>query len=106
MVTIEEFSKLEIRIAKIEKVEDIPGSDKLYKLTISLGSETRTIVAGVKKYYSKEELLGRQIAVIANLEPRVIKGITSQGMLLAAVDEKNVGILSPLKEVALGSRVS
>jgi methionine--tRNA ligase beta chain len=107
MVSFEEFSKLDLRIAKIEEVEEIEGSDKLYKLTISLGEEKRTLVAGIKKYYKKEELVGKEIVVVANLEPKVIKGVTSQGMLLAATSKNgDVSLLVPDKEVEEGSKIS
>lgn len=107
MVSFEEFSKLDLRIAKIEEVEEIEGSDKLYKLTISLGEEKRTLVAGIKKYYKKEELVGKEIVVVANLEPKVIKGVTSQGMLLAAISKNgDVSLLVPDKEVEEGSKIS
>jgi len=107
MVSFEEFSKLDLRIAKIEEVKEIEGSDKLYKLTISLGEEKRTLVAGIKKYYKKEELVGKKIVVIANLEPKVIKGVTSQGMLLAATSKNgDVSLLVPDKEVEEGSKIS
>jgi len=107
MVSFEEFSKLDLRIAKIEEVEEIEGSDKLYKLTISLGEEKRTLVAGIKKWYKKEELIGKEIVVVANLEPRVIKGVTSQGMLLAAISKNgDVSLLVPDKEVEEGSKIS
>jgi len=107
MVSFEEFSKLDLRIARIEEVEEIEGSDKLYKLTISLGEEKRTLVAGIKKYYKKEELVGKEIVVVANLEPKVIKGVTSQGMLLAATSKNgDVSLLVPDKEVEEGSKIS
>jgi methionine--tRNA ligase beta chain len=107
MVSFEEFSKLDLRIAKIEEVEEIEGSDKLYKLTISLGEEKRTLVAGIKKYYKKEELVGKEIVIVANLEPKVIKGVTSQGMLLAATSKNgDVSLLVPDKEVEEGSKIS
>jgi len=106
-IKFEEFSKLDLRIAKIEEVEEIEGSDKLYKLTINLGEEKRTLVAGIKKYYKKEELVGKEIVVVANLEPKVIKGVTSQGMLLAAITKNgDVSLLIPDREVEEGSKVS
>jgi methionine--tRNA ligase beta chain len=106
-IKFEEFAKLDLRVAKIENVEEIEGSDKLYKLTISLGEEKRTLVAGIKKFYKKEELIGKEIIVVANLEPKVIKGIVSKGMLLAAISKNgNVSVLVPDKEVEEGSKVS
>ena len=91
-ISYEDFAKLDLRTAKILKVEDIEGADKLYKLSIEIEKEKRTIVAGIKEFYSKEELKGKTIIIIANLEPRKLKGITSEGMLLAA-DENGRPIL-------------
>ncbi len=103
----EDFAKLDIRVAQIKKVEDIPGSRKLYKLTIDLGEEERTLVAGLKGIYSPEELEGRKIIVLANLEPKKMMGVTSQGMLLAADDGENVALLMPDPEhsVRVGAKV-
>src|SRR3989338_4257485 len=86
-ISFEDWQKLKLKTAEILQVEDIKDSDKLYKLTIDLGTETRTLVAGLKPYYSKEELEGKKCIVITNLEPRKIKGIESQGMLLAAFND-------------------
>ncbi len=105
MVSYEEFAKLDIRIARVKKVEDIPGSKKLYKLTIDLGDEERTLVAGLKGYYSPKELEGRKIVVLANLEPKKMMGVTSQGMLLAADDGETVSLLTPDRDVKPGARV-
>jgi len=105
MVSYEEFAKLDIRIARVKKVEDIPGSKKLYKLTINLGDEERTLVAGLKGYYSPEELEGKKIIVLANLEPKKMMGVTSQGMLLAADDGEKVSLLMPDRDVKVGARV-
>ncbi|MBI4043332.1 MAG: methionine--tRNA ligase subunit beta [Candidatus Diapherotrites archaeon] len=87
-ITYDEFRKIELRTARILEVEDIPGKDKLYKLSIEVGSEKRTLVAGIKQWYSKEELKGKMIVIVANLEPKTLGGIESQGMLLA-VDDAN-----------------
>ena len=113
-IDFSDWEKLDLRVATILKVEDIEGADKLYKLTIDLGNsgkvqdEKRTLVAGIKKYYSKEELKGKQIIVIANLEPRKLKGIDSKGMLLAASTEghEKVILLKPEKKIENGSVVS
>jgi methionyl-tRNA synthetase len=106
-IKFEEFSKLDLRVAKIEEVEEIEGTNNLYKLKISLGEEKRVIVSGIKKWYKKEELVGKEIVVIANLEPKVIKGVTSQGMLLAAITKNgDVSLLIPDREVEEGSKVS
>lgn len=106
MVCIEDFKKLELKVAKILEVKEHPDADKLYCLKIDLGEEQRQLVAGIRPSYSVEELIGKQVVVAANLEPAVIRGEESEGMLLAASDENGTAILSPEKEVALGSRVS
>lgn len=86
-IPIQEWEKFDIRTGEIIEIEDIRGADKLYKLKVDLGTETRTIVAGLKSYYTREELDGKKCIVLVNLEPRKIKGIVSQGMLLAAVND-------------------
>ena len=86
MIKFDEWKKIELKAAKILSAEDIPGKDKLYKVQIDLGSEKRTLVAGLKQHYSKEELQGKTIIVVANLEPTRIAGIESNGMLLAVRD--------------------
>lgn len=88
------FSSLDLKVAKIEKVEDHPKADKLYVLKISLGTEKRTLVAGLKAYYSKKELEGKMIVVVANLKPAKLRGIVSQGMLLAAEGNGKIGLLT------------
>lgn len=95
-------------MAEILEAEDIKGADKLYKLTIDLGSEKRIICAGIKEHYSKEDLIGKQIIVLTNLKPRMLKGIESRGMLLAASNEDHskINLLTPDNEVETGSKVS
>ncbi|MBI4406649.1 methionine--tRNA ligase subunit beta [Candidatus Micrarchaeota archaeon] len=105
MVSFEEFAKLDIRVARVDAAEKLEGSDKLLKLVVEIGAEQRTLIAGIGKSYSPEELIGKKIVVLTNLEPRVIKGIKSQGMLLAAGGQ-NVVLLTLDKEVELGARVS
>lgn len=110
IVEFNEWVVIDLRVAQIKKIEDIPGADKLYKLTVNVGDELgeRTICAGIKQYYSKEELEGRKIVVFVNLKPRLMKGIESQGMLLAAVseDHSEVVLISPEKDIANGCRIS
>jgi len=104
-----DFEKLDLRIAQIKKIEEIPDADKLYKLTIDLGDlGERIICAGIKQHYTKEELKNKQIIIIANLVPKKLKGIESKGMLLAAVskDHKKVTLISPDKFVDAGLSVS
>ena len=106
-IKYDDFAKLDLRVATIKKVEDIEGADKLYKLEIDTGKDTRTILAGIKQYYKKEELLDKQIIVIVNLEPRKMKGVESQGMLLAASNEDHskVILIGPEKKIDSGSKV-
>lgn len=111
MENIAEFSdweKIDLRVAEILEVEEIPGADKLWKLKIDVGElGERTICAGIKNYYSAEDLAGRKIIYFANLKPRKMKGIESQGMLLAASTENHekVVLISPEAEIENGSRV-
>ena len=106
MVTFEEFKKLEIKVAKILTAEDHPNADKLYVLKIDIGGEERQIVAGIKAHYSKESLPGKQIIVIANLQPAKIRGIESNGMLLAAHDASGIVLLIPERQITTGSPIS
>ncbi len=87
------FSSLDLKVAKIERVEDHPEADKLYVLKINLGTEKRTIVAGLKGYYSKGELEGKRIVVVSNLKPAKLRGIESKGMLLAVERKGKIGLL-------------
>jgi methionine--tRNA ligase beta chain len=105
MINIEDFRKIELKVARIKEVADHPDADRLYVITVDFGDRTKQIVAGIKKSYSKEELVGRQVVVVDNLEPVVLRGVESQGMLLAASDENGIAVLSPEKMVALGSIV-
>lgn len=105
VVSLEDFEKLELRVGKITEVIDHPKADKLYILKVDIGNEVRTLVAGIKPWYPKEELLGKYVIVLANLETKVIRGVTSQGMLLAADDGSQVSVLTIDKPVKLGSRV-
>ena len=104
MININDFKKLNITIGTIESVEDIEGSDKLYKFTINIGQEKRQILGGLKLSYQKEELLNKQVLVLENLEPRTMMGLESQGMILAASDENDKPVVvQPLKKVQNGS---
>ena len=105
MITIEEFKKLNIRIARIKDVTDHPNADRLYIIRLAMGEEERDVVAGIKKGYNKEELLGKLVAVIENLEPAIIRGVESKGMILATQDGETIAVLSPDKPVAPGSIV-
>lgn len=109
-INFSDFAKLDLRVATIKKVEDIEGADKLYKLEVETEKnkeDKRTIVAGIKQHYTKEELKNKQIIVVCNLEPRKMKGIESQGMLLAAVSDNHdkVILLTPEKAIDSGAKV-
>jgi methionyl-tRNA synthetase len=106
-ITFEEFKKLELKVAEIKTVEDIEGADKIYKLTVDCGEE-RVLVAGIKPWYTKEELVGKKVAMVANLEPRTIRGVESHGMVLAASnsDRSALTVLTVDKEVPKGSGIS
>lgn len=105
MIDFEEFQKIDLRIAKIIEAEKVEGSEKLLKLRVDLGDKKRQIVAGIQKFYQAEDLIGKEIVVAANLEPRMIMGIESQGMLLAADDDGQPVILNPDKEVPPGTKI-
>ena len=94
-----------MKVAKVSEAEEVEGSDKLLKLKVSLGSEERQIVAGIKKYYKPEELIGKKIVIVANLKPAKLKGIESQGMVLAAGDGDIVRVLTVDDEIELGADV-
>jgi len=113
-MNIGEFQKVELRVGKILVAERVPNSEKLIRLEVDLrekneagGSAVRQIIAGIAKSYAPEELVGKEIVVVANLEPLKLRGLESQGMLLAAHDaEGNPVLLVPEKEVSPGSAVS
>lgn len=111
MINIEDFKKLDIRVAKIITAEKVEGSSKLLKLQLDLGENVdfgkRQIIAGIGKTYSPEDLIGREIIVVANLEPREIMGLESQGMLLAATNSNDhqLSLLQPDKEISPGSQI-
>jgi len=106
MISIDEFKKLELKVATIKSAEPHPNADKLLVLKVDLGSEERQIVAGIRAHYTPEELVGRQIVVVANMETARLRGVESQGMLLAASDGDRIVILTPERQVAPGSKVS
>ncbi|MCX8081883.1 MAG: hypothetical protein N3D17_00540 [bacterium] len=106
MIKFEQFKEMDIRIGKVLDVEDVAGADKLYLLTVDLGDETRKLIAGIKLWYAKEQLLGKNVVVLVNLEPKVIKGIESKGMLLATLNNDKFSILTTDRDVSPGSKVS
>ncbi len=133
IVEFDDWQKLDLRVGQIIEVEDIEGADKLYKIVIDVGSDTedekssvpktserasahetvkevlgkRTVCAGLKQYYSKEDLMNKRVILFVNLTPRKMRGIESQGMILAAVsdNESKVRLIQPDAEIEVGSRV-
>ena len=105
MVSYDEFQKLEMRVARVETVEKVDGTDKLYKIVVDTG-EKRTIVSSIADQYTPEELIGTDIIVLTNLDPREIRGVESNGMLLAAEDSAGaVSLLVPVRKIAPGTKV-
>lgn len=105
MATIEEFRKLELIVAQIKEVIEHPNADKLYLLKVDTGSGEKQLVAGIRKSYTKEQLIGRRVIVVNNLEPAVIRGEKSEGMVLAASDEEGICVLSIERDIKLGTIV-
>jgi len=105
MITFDDFDKLDIRIGTILEAEAVPETEKLLKLTIDLGDEKRTIVAGIADEYKPEDIKGKQIPILTNLEPKTIRGIESQGMILAVDIDGKATLLHPDKEVNNGSKI-
>jgi methionyl-tRNA synthetase len=101
-----EFKKMDLRVGKILEVEDHSEADKLYLVTVDIGEEKRKFVAGIKPYYSREELIGKLCVVIINLEPKNIRGIESHGMILAALSTDSFGILTLDRPVSPGTKIS
>ncbi len=106
MLTIDDFQRVELRVATILAAEPHPNADRLLVLKIDLGSEQRQLVAGIRAHYAPETLVGKQIVVVANLEPATLRGVESQGMLLAASDaEGRLAIVTPERPVTSGATV-
>jgi methionyl-tRNA synthetase len=105
-ITIDDFAKVDLRVAQILVAERVPKADKLLRLEVDLGYEKRQILAGIAQYYEPEKLIGRKIVIVANLAPRKMRGLESNGMLLAASLEGGVPVLAGfLEEVPLGARL-
>lgn len=106
MITLDDFNKIELKIATIKHAEPHPNADRLLVLKVELGSEERQLVAGIRGHYTVEELIGKQIVVVANIQPAMLRGVESQGMLLAARDGEGIVILTPEKRISAGAKVS
>lgn len=105
MITIEDLQKVEIKIGKILDVEEVEGSEKLYKLAVDFNEERpRQVLSGIKKFFTKEDLIGKQFAFVTNLAPRKMMGLDSEAMILATGDEA-LAMLSPTVPVTNGSQM-
>ncbi len=105
MINYEDFNKLDIRIGTILEAERVEGTDKLLKLKIDLGEETRILVAGIAQDYQPQEIAGKQIPILANLEPKKFRGIESNGMILAVDINEKATLIHPDKNVPNGSKI-
>jgi len=105
-IKMDEFGKIELRVAEVVAAEPLPKSKKLLKLTVSLGEEQRTLVAGIAEHYTPAELVGKKVVVVANLEPAKLMGVESNGMVLAASSAGKLAVLTPDRDLPPGSKVS
>lgn len=105
MITYEDFSKIELKVAKILEAERVENSEKLIKIKIKVGDKEKQIVAGIGKFYNPQDLINKLIVIVDNLEPRKLLGIESQGMLLAASNEEKISLIVPDKEIEDGSQI-
>ncbi len=106
MITFEDFKKVDLRIGRIIKAENVEKSEKLLKLQVDVGEEEKQILSGIAEFYNPEDLIGKEVVVVVNLEPRMMMGFESQGMLLAAGSEEKPVILIPEEEVETGSKIT
>jgi methionyl-tRNA synthetase len=104
-VSIDEFKKFKLVVGQIKEAVLHPNADKLFVVKVDIGTEVRQLVAGIRRSYTPEQLVGRRVIIVANLLPAVIRGVESQGMILAASDDQGVSILQPDRDVVLGSGV-
>ena len=105
-VTIDEFRKIDLRVAEVVAAERVPKSKKLLKLTVMVGSERRTLAAGIAEHYEPAALVGRKVVVVANLAPATLMGIESNGMVLAGSDGEVLALLSPDRDLPPGAPVT
>jgi len=104
-ISIEDFARLDLRVAEVIACEKMKKADKLLILTVKMGDEERTVVSGIALHYTPEEMVGKKVVLLANLKPTKLRGVMSQGMILAASDEQFVDVLTVTKDIASGNRV-
>ncbi len=105
-ISIDDFKRLDIRVGEILSATRVPGTDKLIELEVNIGSEVRHLITGIYPLYRPVDLVGRRIIVLANLQPRRVKGVESQGMLLAAEWDGEIGLLTVDKDAPSGARIT
>ena len=106
LITIDDFAKVELKVGKIIDCQPHPKADRLLVSKIDIGEEVRTIVSGIRKFYNEKDLIGKKVIVVTNLKPVNLRGVESNGMILAASDEENLSVLTVLNDVKEGSKVS
>lgn len=106
MINFEDFVKIDLRIGKIIEAEKVEGSSKIIRTAVDLGEERKQILAGIGKFYTPEELINKIVIVVANLSPKKIMGMDSEGMILAVKDDNNLSLLGVDKEIKIGSKIS
>lgn len=104
-ITIDDFDRVDLRVALVKNVEKIKGADRLLKVELDLGSETRTVVAGIAQHYTPDSLVGKRVVIVANLAPVKLRGVTSSGMILAASEGDDLGVLTVEREIPPGATV-
>lgn len=105
MITYDDFRKTELKVATIKEVSPHPRADRLFVVVVDVGGVTKQLVAGIRLFYEAQALVGKQVVIVDNLEPAVIRGVESQGMLLAASDEAGIAVVTPDRRVIDGSLV-
>lgn len=105
LITIDDFSKVDLRVAKVIEAEKVEKADKLLKMKLQVGEETRQVVSGIAKYYTPEEMVGKTLILVANLKPAKLRGIESQGMILAASNENGLSLVTIDKDIGSGAHV-
>lgn len=104
-VSFDEWKRLDLRIGKIKEVKDHPNADKLIILKVDVGDKEMQLVAGLKEHYKNKELVGKKVIIFVNLRPTELRGVKSDGMILAAVDKEKVVLIVPEKDIKVGAKV-
>ena len=105
LITIDDFNKVELTVGTVEKCEKHPSADRLLVSQINIGKETRQIVSGIAEYFSPEEMVGKKVIVVSNLKPAKLRGVESQGMILAGSTKKDLDLVTLVKDLPDGTRI-